>query len=174
MKLSFEEAVLPHYDTYINIATKMCHGDRHMAEDMVQEAMVKALVYYSEFDESYKITTWFHKILHNTIMDAYKIEGRAKNRYYDYFVWKGLQDPFYSIDISDEEDLHQELLNKIPDIIGTLSPMNQTIIKMYMAGEQQLNIGKAVGLTRIATNARIRMICKRIHDDLVDKHAELR
>jgi RNA polymerase sigma-70 factor (ECF subfamily) len=169
MAQTFEELMLPHYSTYLDIATKMCYGDRHKAEDMVQEALLKAFIHFPEYDGSYKITTWFHKILHNTIMDTNRIEERAKSRYYDYFVWKGLRDPFYSMDLSEEEDLIQECLTKIPEIIENLPPTDKTIIRMYMAGDDQTKIGKAIGVSRGAAQQRIRRICQRLHEDLVNK-----
>lgn len=169
MTQTFEQLVLPLYDTYVKVATKWCYGDVHKAEDMVQEAMVKAFIHFPEYDSKYKIATWFHRILHNTVMDAMKVEERTRSRYYDYFVWKGLHDPFYSMDISEEEQLHQDCLNRLPEIIGALPPTDQTIITMYMNGENHQKIGQAVGLTRAGATSRIRKICKRIHEDLVNK-----
>lgn len=169
MTQTFEQLVLPLYDTYVNVATKWCFGDRHKAEDMVQEAMVKAFIHFPEYDPKYKIATWFHKILHNTVMDAQKIEERTKNRYYDYFIWKGLRDPFYSMDLSEEEELIQECLTKLPEIIESLPPPDQTVIRMYMAGDDHLTIGKAIGVGRAGANHRIRKVCQRLHDELVSR-----
>lgn len=166
MARTFEELVLPHYNTYIKVATKMCYGDKHKAEDMVQEAMLKAYNNFHEFDDSFKIATWFHRILRNTVMDAQRSDKRARERYYDYFLWKGIHDPFYCNEMSEEETLHKECLDRMPEIIDNLDPTNQTIIKMFMAGEDHLKIGQTVGLTRAGTNFRIRKICKQIRDSL--------
>lgn len=136
---------------------------------MVQEAMIKAFIHFPEYDEKYKVATWFHKILHNTVMDANKSEERTRNRYYDYFIWKGLRDPFYSMDLSEEEELIQECLTKLPQIIENLQPADKTVIKMYMAGEDHLAIGKTLGITRSAVSQRIRKICQRLHDALASE-----
>lgn len=169
MAQTFEQLVLPLYDTYVKVATKWCYGDRHKAEDMVQEAMIKAFIHFPEYDEKYKIATWFHKILHNTVMDANKIEERTRNRYYEYFIWKGLRDPFYSMDLSEEEELIQECLTKLPEIIENLRSIDKKIIKMYMAGEEQSKIGKALGISRGAVTQRVRKICQQIHDELASE-----
>jgi RNA polymerase sigma factor (sigma-70 family) len=169
MTQTFEQLVLPLYDTYVKIAIKYCYGDIHKAEDMVQEAMVKAFMHFPAYDGSCKITTWFSKILHNTIMDANKIEARTKNRYYDYFIWKGLRDPFYSMDLSEEEELIQECLTKLPEIIENLPPTDKIVIRMYMAGDDHSKIGKAIGTGRGAATQRIHRICKRLHEELVNK-----
>lgn len=167
--MTFEERVLPHYETYVKLATKWCYGDRHKAEDMVQEAMMKAFVHYGEFDEKYKIATWFHQILRNTVMDAFKSDERAKAKYYDYWVWKGQHDPFYSMDLSEEEEFDAEAMEKLPRLIGALPPLDQTIITMYMAGELHQEIGKTLGLTRGNVTYRIRKICKKLREDLANK-----
>lgn len=166
MAPTFEEQIMPHYDTYIKLATRMCFGDVHKAEDMVQEAMVKALVHFNEFDNSFKITTWFSRILRNTILDAQKMDTRVKERCYDYFMWKGSFDPFYMIE---EDRPYEECLDVLPDMIEALPLSDQIILKMYMNGDKQQEIGKTLGITRGAAAQRIRRICKQLREELVGK-----
>lgn len=166
---TFEEAVLPLYDTYVKMATKWCYGDVHRAEDMVQEAMMKAFAHYSEYDEKYKISTWFHQILRNTVMDHFKVEERAKGHFQEYFTWKETKDPFYSMELTEEEAVLQDFSEKLPSLLRTLTPVDQTIIQMYMAGETQNIIAQTIGTSRGAIAQRITRICRKLKEELTEE-----
>lgn len=174
MTQTFEELVLPHYDTYIKMATKWCYGDAHRAEDMVQEAMAKALIHFPEYDPKYKITTWFHAILRNIILDTYKVEANAKSRYLDYFMWKRNHPAVVGIDgypYSDgfvPFDGEEDFIDFLPELIEDLSETDRCIITMYMSGVPQLEIGRNVGMTRANVAFHIRKICKHLRERLID------
>jgi RNA polymerase sigma-70 factor (ECF subfamily) len=50
-------------------------GDRGLAEDLAQEAFVKAFLKLSAFDTSRRLSSWLFRIAHNTAIDALR---RAK------------------------------------------------------------------------------------------------
>ncbi len=45
-------------------------GDRGLAEDLAQEAFVKAFLKLSAFDTSRRLSSWLFRIAHNTAIDA--------------------------------------------------------------------------------------------------------
>ena len=47
----------------------LCEGDRMEAEDIAQEAMVKAYIAIERFVERAKFATWLFKIAYNTFLD---------------------------------------------------------------------------------------------------------
>ena len=47
----------------------LCEGDRMEAEDIAQEAMVKAYIAMERFVERAKFATWLFKIAYNTFLD---------------------------------------------------------------------------------------------------------
>ena len=47
----------------------LCEGDRMEAEDIAQEAMVKAYIAMERFVERAKFSTWLFKIAYNTFLD---------------------------------------------------------------------------------------------------------
>jgi RNA polymerase sigma factor (sigma-70 family) len=70
---SFERVVLPHLDAAYNLARWLVR-DREAAEDVLQEAMVRALTYFASF-KGVNARAWLLQIVRNT---AYA--SRAVNR----------------------------------------------------------------------------------------------
>src|SRR6188472_697531 len=61
---SFDEVVLPHLDAAYRLARWMMHNE-HDAEDVVQEAALRALRYFRTFSGG-NGRAWFLKIVRNT------------------------------------------------------------------------------------------------------------
>lgn len=74
-----------HYRRNFNKLVVKCHGKAagfHNSEDAVQEAYTRALTYWHTFNpEMQKFSTWFNRILQNTIKDqkhADRIHGMSE------------------------------------------------------------------------------------------------
>lgn len=66
---SFEEIAVPHMDTVYRIALRWA-GDRHEAEDLVQETYLKAYKAFGRFEmRDFGIRPWLVRILHNTCLN---------------------------------------------------------------------------------------------------------
>lgn len=50
----------------------LCGGDHMEAEDIAQEAFIKAWLASERFDEHYKFRTWLYKIAYRTLLDHAK------------------------------------------------------------------------------------------------------
>lgn len=50
----------------------LCGGDRMEAEDLAQDAFIKAWLASERFDEQYKFRTWLYKIAYRTLLDHAK------------------------------------------------------------------------------------------------------
>jgi RNA polymerase sigma-70 factor, ECF subfamily len=72
---SFEAVVLPHLDAAYNLARWLV-GDPVAAEDVVQEAMLRALSYFSSF-RGVNPRAWLLQIVRNTAYSARERDGRA-------------------------------------------------------------------------------------------------
>lgn len=61
----------------------LCCGDRMTADDIAQDAMLKAWMKISTFDGKSKFSTWIFKIAYNTYLDFQKSSWRKNNESID-------------------------------------------------------------------------------------------
>jgi RNA polymerase sigma-70 factor (ECF subfamily) len=66
---AFEQIVRRYQRPVIGLIARMV-GDRALAEDLAQEAFVKAFRHLSAFDASRRLSSWLFRIAHNTAIDA--------------------------------------------------------------------------------------------------------
>jgi RNA polymerase sigma-70 factor (ECF subfamily) len=64
---SFDELALPHFASLYNFACWLTQ-DRVAAEDLVQEAFLKALKGFSSYQQGTNFRAWIYKILRNTFL----------------------------------------------------------------------------------------------------------
>ncbi len=68
---NFMEKISPHLDLVKQAAIKYCHGDVSLADDMVQETLLKAYSNISKFNGG-NFGAWIYRILHNNIVSHYR------------------------------------------------------------------------------------------------------
>jgi len=59
-------------------------GDEHLAEDVVQESLIKALTADRQSETDEETTKWFYRILRRSMIDVYRKQGaqsRALERF---------------------------------------------------------------------------------------------
>ena len=66
---SFEELAMPHFAQLYNFACWLT-GDKTAAEDLVQEAMMKALRGFSSYKQGTNFHAWIYRILRNTFLTS--------------------------------------------------------------------------------------------------------
>lgn len=72
---AFTRLLERHYDLIFRVAFKWC-GDRHEAEDIVQDVCVKLVRGIGSFDGRSKFETWLYRITINTAKDRHKARRR--------------------------------------------------------------------------------------------------
>lgn len=70
----FETAALPHLDALFRAGLAMT-GRAHLAEDLVQETMTKALDRFESFKTGSNCKAWLMRILHNAWIDRMRHQG---------------------------------------------------------------------------------------------------
>lgn len=109
----------------------LCCGDRDEADDIAQEALVKAYLSSAVYRDEGKFAAWLYKIAHNTFLD------RQRTRRYteDIDEARNLTDGNFDADRSFE---YQELYAAIAE----LPPKERTsILLFYMKGYSVKEIG---------------------------------
>ncbi|MCR4964133.1 MAG: RNA polymerase sigma factor [Bacteroidales bacterium] len=123
----------------------LCGGDRMEAEDIAQEAMVKAYIASNRFVERHKFSTWLFTIAYNTFLDHKRL---ARNRETD------LDEATFMADSSsaDQRFEYQELYAAI----DTLPLKEKTaILLFYVSGYDIKEIAKITDSTKIAVKKQL-------------------
>src|ERR671938_812787 len=68
---SFEEQALQHVDALYRTALRMTRNPAD-AEDLVQDALVRAFRFYDRFEPGTNFRAWLFKILTNTYINSYR------------------------------------------------------------------------------------------------------
>jgi len=110
----FEELAMPLVDSLYNTAYRMTRNAED-AEDLVQEAYLKAYKYYDKFEPGTNFKAWLFKILKNTFINNY----RKRQRVPPQSDFAEIEDAFESR-VSDEvsrkiKSPEQELLEDVLD-----------------------------------------------------------
>lgn len=71
----FEREVLVHVDAAYRMAITLT-GDRDRAEDLVQDATLKALRSFGGVDHARNLRSWFVRVVHTTFLDGIRYERR--------------------------------------------------------------------------------------------------
>ncbi len=63
-RITFEKEALPHMDALYSMALRLTHNENN-AEDLVQDAMVKAFRFFHQFEKGTNIKAWLFKVMIN-------------------------------------------------------------------------------------------------------------
>src|SRR5690349_22492276 len=77
LKASFESECLPLRDDLLGYARKLAGGDPHRADDVVQDALVKAYLAWERFDpkdreRAQAVRAWLYRIVGYTYLKDYR------------------------------------------------------------------------------------------------------
>lgn len=67
----FEQVALPHFDALFNLALNLTRN-RKDAEDLVQEAFLRAFRFFDSYRPGTHIKAWLFRILRNTFINRYR------------------------------------------------------------------------------------------------------
>jgi RNA polymerase sigma-70 factor (ECF subfamily) len=73
----FEAQTLPHLDSLYGTALRLTRNERD-AEDLVQDALLKAFRFFHRFERGTNIKAWLFKILTNTFINKYRKRQRER------------------------------------------------------------------------------------------------
>ena len=123
----------------------LCGGDRMEAEDIAQDAMIKAYIASDRFVERYKFSTWLFKIAYNTFLDHKRL---AKNRETDLEEAAQLAGSHNADDAFAYQDLYEA--------IGTL-PLKEksAILLFYVSGYSVKEISDITSCSQFAVKQQL-------------------
>ena len=147
-----EDAILKNLQVFVAFARKRL-GDHHLAEDVVQDSLMKALAADRHPETDEETTTWFYRILRRSIIDGYRKQG-ARSRALERFEQELPEKP-------DEEE-ERELCK----CFGRLMPMvpeqyRELLEKVDLGGTDPDEVAAKLGVTR--NNLTVRLHRARKH-----------
>jgi RNA polymerase sigma-70 factor (ECF subfamily) len=82
MDTSFEILIESQRPALERAALKFCHGDWDLAQDAVQDTLLKALRNADRFAQGTNLRAWLMRILYNTVMSIYRHKQVARESAY--------------------------------------------------------------------------------------------
>jgi len=140
-----EEPLLANLKTFVAFARSRV-GDAQLAEDVVQESLIKALAAAQKPTKETEALTWFYRILRRSIIDLYR--RRAVNK-------AALERLERELDAPPDAEEERVACGCVKTLIPTLKPDYAELIRrLDLGGETPEQVGAALGMT--ANNLRVR------------------
>lgn len=150
-------AILKNLQMFVAFARKRL-GDPHLAEDAVQESLVKALRSNRHPVDEEDTVTWFYRILRRTIIDLYR-RNNARTKALDEFERELPQTPR----AAEERMLCQcfkRLLPVLPPQYGEL------VRRVDLEGNDLQSVAADLGVTKNSLTVRLHRARKQLREEL--------
>ena len=150
-----EDSILKNLRTFVGFARQRV-GDAHLAEDVVQESLVKALAADRKPAGEEDTVAWFYRILRRTIIDLYR-RSDARSRALDRFERELPQAP-----TDDDERLlcrcFKRLLPSVPERYREL------LQQIDLEGQEPAEVAAALGVTKNNLTVRLHRARKHLRE----------
>jgi RNA polymerase sigma-70 factor (ECF subfamily) len=176
----FDELVRRYYRQAYNLAYRLT-GNAADAEDLVQDAFLRAYRFFDRYDRSMPFMNWFSRILTNLYIDEYRRRGRLKTVSLDEPLQteEGEEGPA-TLDLPDpgpsplEIAMDQEYVDAVHEGLQRLAPEFRTaVILADIQGHSYEEIAEIMGTSIGTVRSRIHRGRKQLRDYLLKRHPEL-
>jgi len=144
-----EDSILKNLRTFVGFARQRV-GDAHLAEDMVQESLVKALAADRKPAGEEDTIAWFYRILRRTIIDLCR-RNDARSRALDRFERELPQAP---------TDDDERLLPSVPE------QYRELLQQIDLEGKAPAEVAAALGVTKNNLTVRLHHARKHLREML--------
>jgi len=176
----FDELVRRYYRQAYNLAYRLT-GNAADAEDLVQDAFLRAYRFFDRYDRSLPFMNWFSRILTNLYIDEYRRRGRLKTVSLDEPLQteEGEEGPSV-LDLPDpglsplEIAMNQEYIDAIHEGLQQLAPEFRTAVVLAdIQGHSYEEIAEIMGTSIGTVRSRIHRGRKQLRDYLLKRYPEL-
>ena len=159
---AFEQLYRSHCDRIYALCWRMCGGDRALAEDMVQEAFVRAWNKLDLFRGDSKFGTWLHRLAVNVVLSDHRIRVKRLARE------RELVDDLERTLVGDR-DVSAGLRGDLEAAIAGLPERARTVLVLYdIEGYQHDEIAEMTGMAVGSSKAQLHRARKLVRDVLKD------
>jgi RNA polymerase sigma-70 factor (ECF subfamily) len=161
-RLAFEKLYRSHCDRIYGLCWRMCGGDSALAEDMVQEAFVRAWNKLDLFKGDSKFGTWLHRLAVNVVLSDRRIRVKRLRREQEF------SDEVERVQVGDR-DVFAGLRKDLEAAIAGLPERARTVLILYdIEGYQHDEIAKMTGMAVGSSKAQLHRARKLVQEVLKD------
>lgn len=175
----FDELVYRHYQQAYNLAYRLT-GNAADAEDLVQEAFLRAYRFFERYDRSMPFMNWFSRILTNLYIDEYRRRGRLRTVSIDEVYSGDEGEEGSTMDLPDtapdplERALSNEYLYAIHEGLQYLSPeFRVAVVLADLEGYSYEEIAEITKTSIGTVRSRIHRGRKQLRDQIQKRHPNL-
>lgn len=179
LQREFDELVYRHYQQAYNTAYRLT-GNAADAEDLVQEAFVRAYRFFDRYDRSMPFMNWFNRILTNLYIDEYRRRGRLRTVSIDETFSTEDGEEGTTLDIPDTQPnplelaLNNEYLEAIHEGLQHLPPeFRAAVVLADMEGHSYEEIAEIMETSIGTVRSRIHRGRKQLRDYIKKRHPNL-
>ncbi len=179
LQQEFEELVERHYQQAYNLAYRLT-GNAADAEDLVQEAFLRAYRFFDRYDRSMPFMNWFNRILTNLYIDEYRRRGRLRTVSIDETFTTEDGEEGTTFDLPDlspgpmEEVLSKEYTEAIQEGLQQLSPeFRIAVVLADIEGHSYEEIAEIMNTSIGTVRSRIHRGRKQLRDHIQKRHPNL-
>ena len=161
-RTAFEQLYRSHCGRIYGLCWRMCGGDKALAEDMVQEAFVRAWNKLDLFRGESKFGTWLHRLTVNVVLSDRRIRVKRLQRE------RELVDDVERTLIGDR-DVFAGLRKDLEAAIAGLPERARTVLVLYdIEGYQHSEIAEMTGMAVGSSKAQLHRARKLVREVLGD------
>jgi len=160
VRASFEEEALKHLDALYRTALRMTRNPSD-AEDLVQDALVRAFRFYDRFEPGTNFRAWLFKILTNTYINTYRRkQGRPQESSLedteDFFLYNQLSDDGERVTDVEDTVLDRLGADAIQRAIDELPPQFRNTVQLSdVEGLSYAEVAEATGVAKGTVMSRL-------------------
>lgn len=161
-RLAFEQLYRSHCDRIFALCWRMCGGDRGLAEDMVQEAFIRAWNKLDLFKGDSKFGTWLHRLTVNVVLSDRRIRVKRVQR--EQALDEGIERVMVG-----QRDVFAGLRKDLESAIAGLPERARTVLVLYdIEGYQHNEIAEMTGMAVGSSKAQLHRARKLVRNVLTE------
>ncbi len=162
----FRRLVVEHQDRALRLALRLLAGDRATAEDVVQDAFIRAQRGLGGFRGEAKLSTWFDRIL---IREVYRHYRRPWRR------WLSEADPEVHARPTPPPSGDPMLRGRIEEALARLSPQQRTVFVLVHLEQRTVSeTAELLGRTSGTIKSHLHRALRSLRQELADIAPETR
>lgn len=161
-RLAFEKLYRSHCDHIYGLCWRLCGGDSALAEDMVQEAFVRAWNKLDLFKGDSKFGTWLHRLAVNVVLSDRRIRVKRLRREQEF------DENVERVQVGDR-DVFAGLRKDLEAAIAGLPERARTVLILYdIEGYRHDEIAEMTGMAVGSSKAQLHRARKLVQEVLED------